>query len=159
MTDVEKKQTGAEELWIGVVSEYTPELAERLGELLQDLSQHYKGGAVPREVIEEFIESPWHDIVLAVRDEKIVGMLSVSVVMGALIHKNAYLEDFVVDARCQGGGVGTALFRYAKAWGRRKGCARLEFTSSGKGKKRQAVDFYLSHGASIRDTNAFRVEL
>lgn len=144
---------------IGPMTEYDPAVAESMGRLLMDLSSHYDGEAVTRERLEEIIESPWHDILLAFDDEKLVGIASVSVIMGALIGRNEYLEDFVVSAECQGKGIGTQMWQKIVEWGRAKGCKRLEFTSSGKGKKIGAVKFYQKNGAEIRDTNSFRFEL
>jgi len=144
---------------IGVMTEYDPEIAEEMGRLLCDLSSHYDGEPVAREVIEEIIDSPLHDIIVAFDDEKLVGMASVSAVCGALIGKNEYLEDFVVSKDCQGKGIGSQIWEEILNWGRKKGCKRLEFTSSGKGKKAHAVEFYKKKGAEIRDTNCFRIEL
>lgn len=144
---------------IGTMTEYDATVAEAMGKLLLDLSEDYTGEPIPREWIEEVIESPWHDVLLAMDDGVVVGMASVSVVMGPLISYNAHLEDFVVSGVCQGKGIGSKLWEEILAWGRRKGCRKLEFTSSGKGKKQGAVEFYKSKGAEIRDTNAFSIEL
>lgn len=144
---------------IGTMTEYDATVAEVMGKLLLDLSEDYTGEPIPREWIEEVIESPWHDVLLATDDGVVVGMASVSVVMGPLISYNAYLEDFVVSGVCQGKGIGSKLWEEILAWGRRKGCRKLEFTSSGKGKKQGAVEFYKTKGAEIRDTNAFSIEL
>lgn len=146
-------------LEIGPMTEYDAELAAAMGKLICDLQFDYDGAPVSRESIEEIIESPWHDILLAFDGDKLVGMASVSVVMGTLIGRNECLEDFVVSSECQGKGVGSQLWEAILEWGRAKGCTRLNFTSSGKDKKKGAVGFYLSKGANIRDTNAFRVEL
>lgn len=145
---------------VNPLMEYDTEIAEEMGILLKDLSSHYDGQAVPREVIEDIIESPWHDILLATNEEgTLVGMASVSVIMGALVNKNLYLEDFVVSHEYQHQGIGSKVWDAILAYGRQKGCRRLEFTSSGKGKKAGAVAFYQKHGAEIRDTNSFRIEL
>ena len=146
-------------LEIGTMTEYDADVAATMGELLMDLSENYDGAPISREWIEDVIESSWHDVLLAIDEGEVVGMATVSVVMGSLIDRNEYLEDFVVSAKCQGKGVGSKLWEEILAWGRRKGCKKLEFTSSGKGKKRGAVEFYQSKGAEIRDTNAFSIEL
>lgn len=144
---------------ISVLMEYDADIAEQMGKLLMDLSSHYEGEPVAREVIEDIIESPWHDIIVMMDEDKMVAMASVSVIMGSLINKNLYLEDFVVSSEYQHQGLGTQMFEAIMAWGKRKGCRRLEFTSSGKGKKAGAVKFYQKMGAEIRDTNSFRIEL
>ena len=144
---------------VGVMTEYDGDVAEQMGKLLLDLSKSWSGDAVEREKIEEIIESPWHDQILAFDGDRLVGMATVSVVMGAKIGKNEYLEDFVVSASCQGKGIGSLIWEYILDWGRKKGCKRLEFTSSGKDKKSGAIAFYRKKGAEIRDTNFFRIEL
>ena len=146
-------------LEIGPMTEYDADVAEALGKLLQALSSKYDGEPIEREWVEDIIESANHDILLAFDGDRLVATATVSIVMGPLVRKNVYLEDFVVDASCQGRGVGSQMFEAIKDWGRKHDCRRLEFTSSGKGKKAGAVEFYKKRGAEIRDTNSFRVEL
>ncbi len=144
---------------IGPMAEYDGDVAEALGRLLMDLDKDYSGEPVSRDVLEDIIESPWHDILLAFDNGDLVGTASVSVVMGSLVEKNEYLEDFVVSAECQGKGIGSQMWEAILEWGHKKGCKRLEFTSSGKDKKKGAVEFYLSKGAATRETNVFRIDL
>ena len=141
------------------VTEYSPELAQRVRELLIQLSRSGKDkGEVPEEWFVDIINSPWHDLIVAVDDDgRVIGMASLSVSMGPGISKNAYLEDFVVDAEARTGGVGSALWNEMLAWGREKGCKRMEFTC-GNGRE-IAQAFYKKHGAEVYDTNFFRVEL
>ena len=141
------------------VTEYSPELAQRVRELLIQLSRSGKDkGEVPEEWFVDIINSPWHDLIVAVDDDdRVIGMASLSVSMGPGISKNAYLEDFVVDSEARTGGVGSALWNEMLAWGREKGCKRMEFTC-GNGRE-VAQAFYKKHGAEVYDTNFFRVEL
>ncbi len=141
------------------VTEYSPELAQRVRELLIQLSRSGKDkGEVPEEWFVDIINSPWHDLIVAVDDDgRVIGMASLSVSMGPGISKNAYLEDFVVDSEARTGGVGSALWNEMLAWGREKGCKRMEFTC-GNGRE-IAQAFYKKHGAEVYDTNFFRVEL
>lgn len=145
---------------IGTMSEYDPAVAEQMGTLLTQLSTHWDGSPVAREWIEDIIESPWHDQLLAFDENgKLVGMATMTTVLGAKIGRNAYLEDFVVDAECRGQGIGTQMWDKIVEWGKNKGCNRLEFTASGDNKKAGAVQFYLKRGVQIYDTNFFRLEL
>ena len=141
------------------VTEYSPELAQRVRELLIQLSRSGKDkGEVPEEWFVDIINSPWHDLLVALGDDgRVIGMASLSVSMGPGISKNAYLEDFVVDAEARTGGVGSALWNEMLAWDREKGCKRMEFTC-GNGRE-IAQAFYKKHGAEVYDTNFFRVEL
>jgi ribosomal protein S18 acetylase RimI-like enzyme len=143
---------------VGTVKEYDVELAEAMGKLRQQLSARHDGSAISRELIEELIESPYHDILVVTDGDKIVGMVIVSIVM-ATLDRNVYMEDLVVDSECRGKGVGGMLLDAVKDWGRAHGCRRLEFTSSSREKKEGAKGFYESHGAEVRETNAFRAEL
>ena len=154
------------------VTEYNKTVADRIRQLLTQLSRSGKDkGEIPQEWFEQLISSPWHDCLLAVDlaedsntkqdllilPEQILGMASVSVIFGAGIGKNAYLEDFVVDQSARGKGVGHLLFDAYEKWAREKGCKNLEFTC-GQGRE-AAQKFYNDHGATIYDTNFFRKKL
>ena len=143
---------------ISPLREYDGDVAAAMGKLRQQLSARHDGSPIEREKIEELIESPYHDIIMAQEDGKLIGMAIVSIVMSTL-DRNVYLEDLVVDSNCRGQGVGGQMLEAIKDWGRQKGCRRLEFTSSSREKKEGAAGFYESHGAELRDTNCFRVEL
>ena len=154
------------------VTEYNKTVADRIRQLLTQLSRSGKDkGEIPQEWFEQLISSPWHDCLLAVDlaedsntkqdllilPEQILGMASVSVIFGAGIGKNAYLEDFVVDQSARGKGVGHLLFDAYEKWAREKGCKNLEFTC-GQGRE-AAQKFYNDHGATIYGTNFFRKKL
>ena len=142
------------------LEKYDEKLAIEMGKLLTQLSTRWDGSAVSLEWIENIIRSPWHDELLAFDESgKLIAMATMSVVMGAKIIQNAYLEDFVVDAQCRGQGVGTKMWNAILDWGREKKCKRLEFTASGTLQKAGAVQFYTKMGAGIYNTNFFRVEL
>lgn len=144
---------------VGTMTEYDADVAAAMGKLLAVLSAKYNGEAVSRELLEEIIESPWHDVLLAFDGDELVGMASMSVLMGTLVQRVAYLEDFVVAKNKQGQGIGTTIWQEIIVWSKKKGCKRLEFTSSGKAEKAGAVEFYKKLGAEVRDTNCFRYEL
>ena len=154
------------------VTEYNKTVVDRIRQLLIQLSRSGKDkGEIPQEWFEQLISSPWHDLLLAVESaedsnvkqnlpvlpEQILGMASVSVIFGAGIGKNAYLEDFVVDQSARGKGIGNLLFNAYEDWAREKGCKNLEFTC-GQGRE-AAQQFYRDHGAATYDTNFFRKKL
>lgn len=154
------------------VTEYNKIVADRIRQLLIQLSRSGKDkGEIPQEWFEQLISSPWHDLLLAVESaedsnikqdypalpKQILGMASVSVIFGAGIGKNAYLEDFVVDQSARGKGIGNLLFNAYEDWAREKGCKNLEFTC-GQGRE-AAQQFYRDHGAATYDTNFFRKKL
>ncbi len=140
------------------LTEYTPEVAARVRELLIQLSRSGKDkGEIPESWFVDIINSPWHDLLIAEDEGQIIGIATVSVTMGPGILKNAYLEDFVVDSTVRTKGVGSALWDEMLKWAAEKGCSKMEFTC-GHGRE-VAQAFYKKHGAEIYDTNFFRVEL
>ncbi len=144
---------------ITTLKEYTPEIATRVRELLIQLSRSGKDrGEIPREWFDDLIASPSHDMLLAYDDtERIVGIATLSIIMGPIVRKVAYLEDFVTDASCRGQGIGSAMWEAMLAWATAHGCTELNFTS-GKGRE-AAWKFYESRGAKIYDTNFFKKSL
>ena len=140
------------------LDKWTPEMAEAIRKLLIELSRSGKDkGEIPREWFEGIIGSPWHDLLVAEEDGRLLGMATMSITMGAGIRKNAYLEDFVVSADARGKGVGGLLWEEMLRWAREKGAKRLEFTC-GEGRD-AAHAFYHRHGAEIYPTDFFRLEL
>ena len=138
------------------LQQYTPEIATRIRELLIQLSRSGKDrGEIPKEWFDELINSPFHDILVAYdENNNIVGIATLSVTMGPITRKNAYLEDFVTDITVRGQGAGSALWDAMLEWCAEKGCGNLCFTC-GKGRE-AAQGFYKAHGAEIYETNFFR---
>lgn len=141
---------------ITTLTEYTPETATRIRELLIQLSRSGKDrGEIPKEWFDELIASPTHDMLLAIDDNgKIQGIATLSIIMGPIVRKVAYLEDFVTDETVRGQGVGHQLWTAMLEWAKAKNCTELCFTS-GHGRE-AAQAFYLRRGAEIYDTNYFR---
>ncbi|MBR0467981.1 GNAT family N-acetyltransferase [Candidatus Saccharibacteria bacterium] len=137
------------------LEKYTPETADQIRKLLIQLSRSGKDrGEIPQEWFDELIASPYHDMLIAVEDDKIIGIATLSIHMGPIIRKNAYLEDFVTDQTVRGKGIGSALWDAMLDWAKEKGCNNLEFTC-GNGRE-ASQQFYKNHGATIYDTNFFR---
>ena len=141
---------------IKTLTEYTPETATRIRELLIQLSRSGKDrGEIPKEWFDDIINSPSHDMLLAIDDDnKIQGIATLSIIMGPIVRKVAYLEDFVTDSAVRGQGVGGQLWEAMLAWAKAKDCTELNFTS-GHGRE-TAQEFYKNRGAEIYDTNFFR---
>ena len=87
-------------------------------------------------------------------NEEIIGIATLSIIMGPIVRKIAYLEDFVTDESLRGQGIGSALWQAMLTWAKDKGCTELCFTS-GHGRE-AAQAFYQKRGAEIYDTNYFR---
>jgi GNAT superfamily N-acetyltransferase len=140
------------------LDKYTPEAADQIRKLLIQLSRSGKDrGEIPQEWFDELIASPYHDMLIAVEDNKIIGIATLSIHMGPIIRKNAYLEDFVTDQTVRGKGIGSALWDAMLDWAKDKGCNNLEFTC-GNGRE-ASQQFYKNHGATIYDTNFFRRQI
>ena len=144
---------------IQLLTEYNESTANRIRELLIQLSRSGKDrGEIPREWFDELISSPSHDMLLAVDDNgKIQGIATLSIIMGPIVRKVAYLEDFVTDSAVRGQGVGGQLWEAMLAWAKAKDCTELNFTS-GHGRE-AAQEFYKNRGAEIYDTNFFRKKI
>ncbi|MBR0488175.1 GNAT family N-acetyltransferase [Candidatus Saccharibacteria bacterium] len=149
---------------------YTPEIATRIRELLIQLSRSKTDrGEIPEAWFIDLINSPYHDMLLAIDDTDttapesaalsghIVGIATLSIIMGPIVRRMAYLEDFVTDESCRGQGIGSALWDAMLDWARAHACTELNFTS-GKGRE-AAWAFYQHKGAEIYDTNFFRLSL
>lgn len=138
------------------LTKYDEKTAHRIRELLIQLSRSGKDrGEIPKSWFDDLIASPSHDMLLAYDDNgEIIGIATLSIIMGPIVRKNAYLEDFVTDANLRGTGVGTALWNAMLEWAKEKHCTELNFTS-GHGRE-LAQAFYKHKGAEIYDTNFFR---
>ena len=141
------------------LEKYTPETADQIRKLLIQLSRSGKDrGEIPQEWFDELIASPYHDMLVAIDDNnQIIGIATLSIHMGPIIRKNAYLEDFVTDQTVRGKGIGSALWDAMLDWAKEKGCHNLEFTC-GNGRE-ASQQFYKNHGATIYDTNFFRRQI
>ena len=141
------------------LEKYTPEAANQIRQLLIQLSRSGKDrGEIPEEWFNDLINSPYHDMLIALDDsDKIIGIATLSIHMGPIIRKNAYLEDFVTDSTVRGQGIGSALWAAMLDWAKEKGCHNLEFTC-GQGRE-ASQQFYKNHGATVYDTNFFRKEI
>ena len=144
---------------IKILTEYSEETANRIRELLIQLSRSGKDrGEIPTAWFDDLIASPYHDMLVAYdENDKIIGIATLSIIMGPIVRKVAYLEDFVTDASLRGQGIGTSLWNAMLDWAKEKGCTELCFTS-GHGRE-AAQAFYLKRGAEIYDTNYFRYPL
>jgi GNAT superfamily N-acetyltransferase len=138
------------------LEEYTPEAADQIRQLLIQLSRSGKDrGEIPKAWFDDLISSPYHDMLIALDDScKIIGIATLSIHMGPIIRKNAYLEDFVTDSTVRGQGIGSALWAAILNWAKEKGCHNLEFTC-GQGRE-ASQQFYKNHDATVYDTNFFR---
>ena len=144
---------------IELLTKYDNKTANRIRELLIQLSRSGKDrGEIPEDWFNDLIQSPYHDMLLAIDDSGTVqGIATLSVIMGPIVRRVAYLEDFVTDESSRGQGIGSKLWEAMLTWARDKNCTELCFTS-GHGRE-AAQAFYQHKGAEIYDTNFFRLPL
>lgn len=144
---------------ITTLTHYNESTANRIRELLVQLSRSGKDrGEIPEEWFNDLIASDYHDMFLAIDDDdQIIGIATLSIIMGPIVRRVAYLEDFVTDSSVRGQGVGSKLWDAILDWARSKHCTELNFTS-GHGRE-AAQTFYQKRGAKIYDTNFFRLPL
>ena len=108
---------------IKLLTEYDVKTANRVRELLIQLSRSGKDrGEIPKEWFNDLISSDSHDMLLAIDDSgKVQGIATLSIIMGPIVRKVAYLEDFVTDETCRGQGVGSKLWDAILNWSKTKG--------------------------------------
>jgi len=141
------------------LTKYDKQTTDHIRQLLIQLSRSGKDrGEIPESWFTDLINSDSHDMLLAYDDDNnIIGIATLSIIMGPIVRKIAYLEDFVTDTSVRSQGVGTALWNAMLSWGKSKGCTELNFTSGPDRTAAQA--FYKNKGAEIYPTNFFRLPL
>lgn len=132
---------------------YSAQDAIDIGKLLPALSTRFTDDPVDEQLLREIIDSPHHEQIVAREDGRIVGAATLTITIGTGAGHKAYLEDFVVDPNSQGKGIGGVIWDEIITWCNERNLS-LFFTSNAK--KQAAHKFYLSHGATIRDTTVFQ---
>lgn len=139
------------------LTRYSDEDAIQLGALMPFLSSRFTAEPVKEELLTTIINSPLHTQLVARLDGKIVGAATLSVILGAAMGKKGCLEDFVVDSSVQRHGIGGKLWQEMIDWYSEQGVRSVEFTS---GPSRTAAHrFYYAHGATVRDTSVFHLDM
>ena len=94
-----------------------------------------------------------HTVLVARRDDQIVGMLTL-VVVALPTGLRGHIEDVVVDQEVRGGGVGNALVRAAQDAAARAGVRTLDLTS--RPERAAAHRLYAATGFAVRQTSVYR---
>ena len=132
---------------------YSAQDAADIGKLLPALSTRFTDDPIDEQLLREIIDSPHHEQIVAREDGRIAGTATLTITIGTGAGRKAYLEDFVVGPDTQGKGVGSAIWSEIIKWCSEHSVS-LFFTSNAK--KQAAHKFYLSHGATVRDTTVFQ---
>lgn len=116
-------------------------------------------GQIDTKVLDFIISHPESHVQIVARsDGRIVGAATLSIVSGALVAgNNAYLQDFAVSSEIQNQGIGGRIWDEMITWCKENQVQRLEFTS--RPAYTDAHKFYEKRGATIRETDAFKVDI
>jgi ribosomal protein S18 acetylase RimI-like enzyme len=126
-----------------------------LGKLAIVLTKRAESREIDPELLGDIMSSSSHELFVARNDAtRVVGMATMSLVLGPVAGRVAYLEDFATNAEQQGSGIGGKLWDEIVAWSQEQRAATLEFTSNPN--REDARAFYERRGAEMRDTGAFR---
>lgn len=104
------------------------------------------------EIFDNILASKYADVLLAVSDDKAVGMAIVNGVL-KLNRIECRLDDVVVDPEARKGGIGTALMAASDQWAWDHGCYKIEFTS--RAERVDAVSFYEKRNYERRASSIF----
>lgn len=139
------------------LAQYSEEDAAGIGRLLPFLSPKFNGDPIPRELLEAIIQSPLHDQIVAKIDSKIVGVASLSMVMGVGSGRKGWIEDFVTDEEIRGQGIGEIIWSEIILWCKQNDISLFTFTSNPS--REEAHRFYDTKGAEIYETDFFKVNV
>ena len=140
------------EVTVERLTSYSQKDAIQIGKLMPQLSQDFTDAPIDEALLREIIESPYHEQLVARTTEGIVGVASLTIIMGVGMQKKGWLEDFVTDQESGIRGVGQLLWDEMLAWAEQHSID-LSFTS--RPSRIAAHAFYKKNGALIRDTNVF----
>jgi ribosomal protein S18 acetylase RimI-like enzyme len=139
---------------VSIATDTTDELVEAFERLIPQLSR--SSPPPTRAEVQEMIDSPACDVLVARVDGKIVGTLTL-VIFRIPTALRAWIEDVVVDDSARGHGVGEALNTRALDIARSRGCATVDLTS--RPARAAANRLYQRLGFVQRDTNVYRYSL
>ncbi len=125
------------------------DLVSQLGSTSQPLSNHD---------LKDMLKSPTTCLLVArePKKQKIVGMATLAVYRIPYLRK-AYLDDFIIDDKYHGQGIGSLLMQTVLEQAKKSGAVYIEFTSNPK--RIAANKFYQKMGFEKRETNVYRLTL
>ena len=104
----------------------------------------------------ELVASPSSKLFLLLRDDEVVGMLTVGMYASPTGTK-AWIEDVVVDEALRGSGLGRVLVEHAIGFCREEGIDTVYLTSNPK--RVAANGLYQSVGFVRKETNMYKMDL
>jgi GNAT superfamily N-acetyltransferase len=133
---------------------YHPDDAAAIGKLIPFVNNTHDGSPIPEDVMRDIIESDRSDQYVAAVHNKIVGTLTLNLIITTNARK-AYLDNFVTHPEYRGQGVGSALWDCLEDWTRLQDVRVLDFLSGYE--RDDAHSFYKHRGVQImKDLVPFR---
>lgn len=148
--------TVAANVRVEVLVQYSRSDAEEIGALMPFLNPALSSEPTDEILLRNIIGSRYHEQLVARIHGVIVGVATLNMLMGPGAVRQGYLEDFVVHPEVRGQSVGDAIWQAMLAWCRAYS-VNLRFTSHPA--REAAHKFYLAHGAEIKETSVFHVEV
>lgn len=145
-----------ETISIEIIKEFNEKLLQEINSLLLHLNPSSK--TLHKEDLELILKSSTDKLFVA-KDkgsDEVVGMITL-IIYRIPFTKKGILEDFVVDPRYRGKGLGTSLVKAALDEAKKEGINYVDLTS--KPDREAANKMYEGLGFEKRDTNVFRVNL
>lgn len=106
-----------------------------------------------RQLVEQVLRSDQRVLLVARWRGAIVGIATLSLMIGIAAGRTVYLNEFVTDEAIRRKGVGSKLWQVMLDWSRQHDATMLVFTSNPK--RQDAHRFYSAKGATIYDTRVF----
>lgn len=124
-----------------ILRPFTPLDADRVVDLLQDVSDYRPELANVFELARVFSEQKESYACIAVQGERLVGFGSLFVLIRVRGGRSAVIEDMVVAADMRDQGIGRLMLKDLLAQARARGCFKVVLESSEMGR-----EFYLAAG-------------
>lgn len=133
---------------------HSPKLTSVFNKLLKELDE--TSVSLKESDVKEMIGSTANRIFVAKINNEIIGMITL-IIYRIPFAKKGLLEDFVVDEKYRGRGVGTKLIKTAIKQAKKEKVRYLDFTS--RPERVIANRLYESLGFKKRNTNSYRIKI
>lgn len=135
------------------IQSYSPEYHEAMQRFLDQLTTNPM--TLTEEMFRQLLASPNSHLFFLMKDEQIVGMLTVGIYHSPTGGK-AWIEDVVVDEAFRGQGLSKLLVAHAIEFTKSQGIPSLMLTSNPK--RIAANKLYQAMGFGRKETNVYRMK-
>lgn len=130
------------EVQIRLLTEYSTQAAEEIGQLVPEINEQDDGRPVSEQYLNAIIESPDRDQFVAELHGKIIGAATLNLIIHPRKRKG-WLDYIMVRSEYQGQGVGYKMWQSAEKWCVAQGAEMMDWTTSNI----EAMKFYERQGA------------